>query len=390
MTMRLYYIDAYAADFSATVVSIDGDRVVLDRTAFYPTSGGQPFDVGTLGGTEVTDVVDDDTSIVHIVRDATALHVGATVSARVDWTRRFDHMQQHTGQHLLSAVFEELFGHNTVSVHFGDHSATLDLDTEILSAQRVLKAEERANTIVLENRPVNVTFEDAAIATGLRKASDRNGDIRIVTILGIDRSACGGTHVRSTGEIGPILIRRIEKTKKLVRVEFICGLRALRRARADFEALSSLSATMTTAIDELPALVAAQSFRLRVAESDRRKLGDELAHLQFRALFEAAKPGASGLRRITQQCPDIDQARALGQAAGAFSKLVFVAMAASPPAIVVAASEDSGMNAGAVLKAALTANGGRGGGSPRLAQGTVADAASLARVTQAVLEAGAS
>jgi alanyl-tRNA synthetase len=390
MTMRLYYIDAYAADFSATVVSIDGDRVVLDRTAFYPTSGGQPFDVGTLGGTEVTDVVDDDTSIVHIVRDATALHVGATVSARVDWTRRFDHMQQHTGQHLLSAVFEELFGHNTVSVHFGDHSATLDLDTEILSAQRVLKAEERANTIVLENRPVNVTFEDAAIATGLRKASDRHGDIRIVTILGIDRSACGGTHVRSTGEIGPILIRRIEKTKKLVRVEFICGLRALRRARADFEALSSLSATMTTAIDELPALVAAQSFRLRVAESDRRKLGDELAHLQFRALFEAAKPGAGGLRRITQQCPDIDQARALGQAAGAFSKLVFVAMAASPPAIVVAASEDSGMNAGAVLKAALTANGGRGGGSPRLAQGTVADAASLARVTQAVLEAGAS
>lgn len=388
--MRLYYIDAYAADFSATVVSIDGDRVVLDRTAFYPTSGGQPFDVGTLGGTEVTDVVDDDTSIVHIVRDATALHVGATVSARVDWTRRFDHMQQHTGQHLLSAVFEELFGHNTVSVHFGDHSATLDLDTEILSAQRVLKAEERANTIVFENRPVNVTFEDAAIATGLRKASDRNGDIRIVTILGIDRSACGGTHVRSTGEIGPILIRRIEKTKKLVRVEFICGLRALRRARADFEALSSLSATMTTAIDELPALVAAQSFRLRVAESDRRKLGDELAHLQFRALFEAAKPGAGGLRRITQQCPDIDQARALGQAAGAFSKLVFVAMAASPPAIVVAASEDSGMNAGAVLKAALTANGGRGGGSPRLAQGTVADAASLARVTQAVLEAGAS
>lgn len=388
--MRLYYTDAYAADFSATVVSIDGDRVVLDRTAFYPTSGGQPFDVGALGGTEVTDVVDDDTSIVHIVRDAAALHVGATVSARVDWTRRFDHMQQHTGQHLLSAVFAELFGHKTVSVHFGDHSATLDLDTEILSAQRVLKAEERANAIVFENRPVNVTFEDAATATGLRKVSDRNGDIRIVTIEGIDRNACGGTHVRSTGEIGPIVIRRIEKTKKLVRVEFICGFRALKRARADFEALLSLSATMTTAIDELPTLVAAQSDRLRVAESDRRKLGDELARLQFRELYEAATPGTGGIRRITQQCPDIDQARALGQAAGAFSKLVFVATAASPPAIVVAASEDSGVNAGAVVKAALTANGGRGGGSPRLAQGTVADAASLSCVTQAVLEAGAS
>jgi alanyl-tRNA synthetase len=389
MTQRLYYTDAYAAEFSATVVTVDGNRVVLDRTAFYPTSGGQPFDIGMLGGTEVTDVVDDDASIVHVVRDAASLRVGATVVGRVDWTRRFDHMQQHTGQHLLSAVFEELFGHKTVSVHFSDDSATLDLDTEILAAQRVMKAEERANAIVFDNRPVSVAFEDAATAAGLRKVSDRSGEIRIVTIEGIDRSACGGTHVRSTGEIGPVVIRRIEKTKKQVRVEFICGFRALRRARADFEALSSLSATMTTAIDELPALVAAQSERLRAAESDRRKFGEELARYQFRELFEAAAAGADGMRRITHQSADIDHARALGQAAGAFSKLVFVATTASPPTIVAATSEDSGVNAGAVLKAALTVNGGRGGGSPRLAQGTVADAATLARVAQAVLEAGA-
>jgi alanyl-tRNA synthetase len=389
MTQRLYYTDAYAAEFSATVVTVDGNRVVLDRTAFYPTSGGQPFDIGMLGGTEVTDVVDDDASIVHVVRDAASLRVGATVVGRVDWTRRFDHMQQHTGQHLLSAVFEELFGHKTVSVHFSDDSATLDLDTEILAAQRVMKAEERANAIVFDNRPVSVAFEDAATAAGLRKVSDRSGEIRIVTIEGIDRSACGGTHVRSTGEIGPVVIRRIEKTKKQVRVEFICGFRALRRARADFEALSSLSATMTTAIDELPALVAAQSERVRAAESDRRKLGEELARYQLRELYEAAAPGADGIRRIAHKSADIDHARALGQAAGAFSKLVFVATTASPPTIVAATSEDSGVNAGAVLKAALTVNGGRGGGSPRLAQGTVADAATLARVAQAVLEAGA-
>ena len=386
MTVRLYYTDAYTAEFSATVLSIDGDRVVLDCTAFYPTSGGQPFDLGKLGAAEVTNVVDDDERIVHFVRDVGALRVGATVEGHVDWTRRFDHMQQHTGQHLLSAVFDELFGHKTVSVHFGGDSATLDLDTEILSIQRVLKAEERANAIVFENRTVGVSFEDAGTAAGLRKVSDRSGEIRIVTIDGVDRSACGGTHVRSTGEIGPVVIRRIEKTKKQVRVEFICGFRALRRARADFEVLSELSATMTTAIDELPALVALQSAKLRAAESDRRKLSDELARFQFRALYDAAVPGADGVRRITHQSNGVDEARALGQAAGAFSKVVFVATAASPPAIVAAASEDSGVNVGAVLKAALLANGGRGGGSPRLAQGTVADAAMLARVAQAVFE----
>ena len=389
MTERLYYTDAYAAEFSATVLRVDENRVVLDRTAFYPTSGGQPFDVGTLGGTEVTDVVDDDGSVVHVVGDASSLRVGATVAGRVDWTRRFDHMQQHTGQHLLSAVFEELFGHKTLSVHFGDESATLDLDTEILAAQRVVKAEERANAIVFENRPIGVTFEDAATAAGLRKESERSGEIRIVTIEGIDRSACGGTHVRSTGEIGPVVIRRIEKTKKCVRVEFICGVRSLRRARADFEILSSISATMTTAIDELPALVAAQSGKLRAADSERRKLAEELARYQVGELYEATATGVDGIRRIVHQCADIDQARALGQAAGLFSKLVFVASVASPPAIVAAASDDSGVNAGAVLKTALTANGGRGGGSPRLAQGTVADATALARVAQAVVEAGA-
>jgi alanyl-tRNA synthetase len=386
MTLRLYYTDAYAAEFSATVIFIDGDRVVLDRTAFYPTSGGQPFDIGRIGGTEVTDVVDDDERIVHLVRDASALRVGATVEGRVDWTRRFDHMQQHTGQHLLSAVFEELFGHKTVSVHFGDDGATLDLDTEMLSAQRVLRAEERANAIVFENRVVGVSFEDAATAAGLRKASDRSGEVRIVTIEGLDRSACGGTHVRSTGEIGPVIIRRVEKTKRQVRVEFLCGFRALRRARADFEVLSELSATMTTAIDELPALVAAQSETLRAAESDRRKLGDELARVQFRALYDSAVPDADGFRRIRKESADIDEARALGQAAGAFSKLLFVATAASPPAIIAAASEDSGLNIGAILKAALIANGGRGGGSPRLAQGTVADSVMLARVARAVVE----
>jgi alanyl-tRNA synthetase len=387
MTTRLYYTDAYTTEFTATVVSVDGGRVVLDRTAFYPTSGGQPFDVGVIGGATVTDVIDDDHRIVHVVRGGDDLHAGATTSARVDWTRRFDHMQQHTGQHLLSAVFEELFGHKTVSVHFGDDSATLDLDVEMLADQRVLKAEARANALVFENRLVTVSFEDAATATGLRKASDRSGEIRIVSIDGIDRSACGGTHVRTTGEIGPITIRRVEKSKKNVRVEFLCGFRALRRARTDFMALSALSAAMTTSIDELPALVASQSEKLHAAESARRKLAEEVARYQCRELYDAAQPAADGMRRIVRACDSLDEARSLAQAAGSFASVLFVGTVASPPTIVAAASEDSRINTGAILKNALNANGGRGGGSPRLAQGTVPDSAALAATVAALTAA---
>jgi len=199
MTERLYYTDAYLAAFDANVVATSDDRmrVYLDATAFYPTSGGQPHDVGTLGGVAVVDVVDETDRIAHVL--AQPLGPSSSLAARVDWKRRFDHMQQHTGQHLLSAVFEDLFGQKTLSVHFGPDYATLDLDTDAVSREQLVAAERRANDVVLENRPVTIAFEDAATASELRKASDRAGSIRIVTIEGIDRSACGGTHVRSTG-----------------------------------------------------------------------------------------------------------------------------------------------------------------------------------------------
>src|SRR3954469_11520675 len=161
MTNRLYYTDAYRATFTANVVgrSDDGLRVYLDDTAFYPTSGGQPHDLGTLGGVDVVDVIDEDDRIVHVL--SSALAGDAPIKGAVDWTRRFDHMQQHTGQHLLSAVFEDLFGAKTASVHFGDATSTVDIETDSMSPQSIEKAERRANTIVAENRPVSVSFEDA-------------------------------------------------------------------------------------------------------------------------------------------------------------------------------------------------------------------------------------
>ena len=386
MTERLYYSDSYLGDFTATVTQVDGLRVYLDRTAFYPTSGGQPFDIGTLGGARVVDVIDEDSRIAHVLSAPPTFTSGAAIEGKVDWTRRFDHMQQHTGQHLLSAVFEELFGYKTVSVHFGEVTSTLDLDTDMLSRDRVGRAERRANEIVLENRSVYVALENATSATGLRKLSDRVGEIRVVTIENADRSACGGTHVRATGEIGPVAIRRIEKSKKFMRVEFLCGWRALTRAHADFEALTAMATALTTSADELPALVIAQATALREAEGDRRKLGDEMARFRLRDLHAVTEPDNVGVRRLSARAISMDELRSLAQAAAALPLTLFVGTVARPPAIAFAASEDTGINAGAVLKAALGVHNGRGGGSPRVAQGTVENANALELVERTLLD----
>jgi alanyl-tRNA synthetase len=388
VTVRLYYTDSYLAEFTARVVSTDGTRVYLDRTAFYPTSGGQAHDLGALGGMRVADVVDEESRVAHVLESPATFAPGTEVSAAIDWPRRFDHMQQHTGQHLLSALFDERFGYKTVSVHFGPESSTLDLDTESLAAGRTAEVEQRANQAVLENREVGVTFEDAATAAGLRKPSDRTGGLRVVSIEGLDRSACGGTHVRSTCEIGPVVIRRVEKTKKLSRVEFLCGWRAIRRARADFDSLARMAATMTASIDDLPALVESQAASLRAADAGHRKLADEVAQYRARELHDAAHPDASGMRRIADRTSSMDELRAIAQAMSRLPRVLFAGTVTSPPAVVFAASQDSGVNAGAVLKGALALRGGRGGGSPSVAQGSATDPASLDAVVADLLQTG--
>ncbi len=379
-TERLYYTDAYCTRFSATVVDATdgGTRVYLDRSAFYPTSGGQPFDLGTLGGVAVRDVVDEDDRVAHLL--AAPLAPGTTVEGEVDWARRFDLMQQHTAQHLLSAIFADRYGWPTVSVHFGDESATLDLDVGQVDAAVLREAERQANAIVTENRPVVVSFEDAATATGLRKATERTGTLRIVSITGLDRSACGGTHVRHTGEIGVILLRKVERVKKQVRIEFLAGGRAVRRARQDQELLATLAAGFSAGADEVPALVEGQRAQLKEAEALRRALVEQLAGYRLRELHAGTTPDAAGLRRLSYTAQPGDDLRALGQAATQLAGTVFLATSDAPPTILLATSADSGVDAGAVLKAALSAAGGRGGGSPRLAQGTVPDAAALAAV----------
>ena len=348
MTERLYYTDSYGREFQARVVerSADGRTVYLDRTLFYPSSGGQPFDLGSIAGVAVVDVVDEEDRIAH--RLAAPLATDGEVKGEIDWTRRFDHMQQHSGQHLLSAVFEELFSLHTVSFHLGAESATIDLEGGPVEPRTVLEAERRANQLVAENRAMDVRFEDASEAQGLRKPSGREGMLRIVSIDGLDRSACGGTHVRTTGEIGPILLRRTEKIRQSVRVEFVCGGRAVRRARADFEALSNIAQLFSAPLDEVAPLVAVQLEAAKAGEKDAAEAGTRagrvsgqgtLCRHRTRSGRHAARPPTARSRQPGRP------ARSRPELHGE-SKGIFVATLQDPPSVLLAASSDSGIDAG--------------------------------------------
>ncbi len=378
MTQRLYYTDAYARVFDARIVdrANDGRTIYLDRTAFYPTSGGQLFDIGTLAGVVVTDVVDEGERIAHIL--ASPAPAGDTIRGEIDWTRRYDHMQQHTGQHVLSAIFADRFSLHTVSVHFSAGSSTLDLDAENVPHDTLVIAERLANAAIAKNRPVSVTFEDGAAVQGLRRAPARDGELRVVTIDKLDRSACGGTHVRTTGEIGAILIRRIERVRKTTRVEFLCGMRAVRAARADHELLAELSQALGVAPAELAASVKAQREELRAAQAARREVSCELDGYRARERYDAAVPEADGRRRIVvrRETGTVEELRGLAQAVIALGNVLFIGALATPPTLVVASTE-GGIDAGSVLRRALVAAGGKGGGNARIAQGTAPSASAV-------------
>src|SRR5215469_520963 len=262
MTERLYYHDSFLYDFDAHVlesISREGRHaIVLDRTAFYPTSGGQVHDLGLLvaEGKQIAvgDVADEeDGRILHFT--AEPLAAGAAVHGAIDSARRLDHIQQHSGQHVLSAAFIQLFNMPTVSFHMGEESCTIDLETSGLSSAQAQKAELLANEVIAEDRPVSIRFVplEEARQLGLRKLPPKQtGDLRLIDITDFDLTACGGTHVRATGQIGSILLRKIEKVKQGVRVEFVCGLRAVNTARRDYNTLTEAAALYSSHIYDVP------------------------------------------------------------------------------------------------------------------------------------------
>ncbi len=388
MTRRLYYDDSYLTEFAARPVEVadGGLRVYLDQTCFYPASGGQPNDLGELSGCPVVDVLDEGERVGHVLETPLAQSSGE-LRGRIDWPRRFEHMQQHTGQHLLSAVMMELFGFETVSFHLGSEVSTIDLRTPSLTAEQMLEAERRSNEVVFENRPVSVSYVDAAEAEGLRKPSERGGELRIVSIDALDRSACGGTHVRTTGEVGPVLLRKTEKIRGDLRLEFLCGGRAVRRARADFDALTQVARVFSCSLEEVPSLVDQQQARLREAERTNRRLAGELATRLGAELYDAASPAADGFRRHLHRVeaePLDDAVRAMAQSFISRPGAVFCASSDAPPSVLLACSAGSGLHAGNLLRAALAPHGGRGGGSATMAQGSVPSKDALEQVTRAL------
>jgi alanyl-tRNA synthetase len=380
-TARLYYDDALLARFSATVTQVrdDGRVVYLDRTAFYPTSGGQPHDMGTVADVAVIDVVDEDTRVAHHLAEPLGLPAGAMVVGQVHMVRRVDHMQQHTAQHLLSALLSDEYGWPTVSVHFGDVSSTVDVSGVDGIAIDVLEhIEHRANVLALGNHAVTVSYEDAADATGLRKPSDRDGTIRIVSIEGLDRSACGGTHVSRTGEIGAILLRRAERTRGHTRIEFVAGHRAVQRARIDADLLSRAARPLSAAPADLPLLVEQQLTRVGELERERKRLLADVAAFEAQGLWRAADPDANAVRRISKTVTGaVKDAEPLVQQLLSLGSCLVVVTNAETGGVLLATTPDTGIDAGQTLRAALQAAGGRGGGSPRVAQGAVASPSAL-------------
>lgn len=393
MTLRLYYTDPYCREFEATVERVeerDGRTVVwLDRTAFYPTSGGQPYDTGVLDSRRVLLVADEeDGGVAHVVDGA--IERGRSVHGTIDWPRRFDHMQQHTGQHVLSAAFDKLFGARTVSFHLGGDVSTIDLQRE-LSPSDIAAAESEANRIVWENRPVTIRFAtpEEASRLPLRKEPAREGSLRLIDVDGFDLSACGGTHVSRTGAIGIIGVTSWERFKGGQRLEFVCGGRALRR----FRALRDLNASAVRLLSILPEELPDAIERLQAEAKDQRRsfaaLQQEVA--RYRADELAASAVAAPKGRLVVQALESDAAGLKALAAAVAAKrgyLVVLVSAWRPALLVVARSEDVDVAANRVVAEMTSKFGGRGGGRPDLAQagGLDADPATILQEAKSFLE----
>jgi len=290
MTVRLYYTDSYLKSFNARITEMvetgNGFRVILDETAFYPESGGQPPDKGTLNGVPVENVQEDEAgNVVHLV----SKKLNETlVKGEIDFECRFDHMQHHTGQHILSGAFHRLYRLKTVGFHMGPDTCTIDLDTSAINSEHLSTVVRQANAVVWENRVVRIGFYDTMETDkiGLRKPTKRRGEIRVVEIEDFDRSACGGTHVGRTGEVGMIFVPKTERMKGNVRVHFVCGGKAYRLWENEHDVLSRLSASTTTGYRELPQKIERLIQTTKQLEKDCVKLKNQLLEEKVPALIQ--------------------------------------------------------------------------------------------------------
>lgn len=393
MTDRLYYHDSFLYDFDAEVRDVaetPRPAVILDRTAFYPTSGGQVFDTGVISTEDaklkVTEVADtEDGRIVHYLEAPLKdIKPGTRIHGQIDATRRRDHMQQHSGQHVLSAAFVRLFDMPTVSFHMADDYCSIDLDTTNLAKDQLEQAERLANEIIFENRPVDIRFvtRDEAGKLGLRKLPPAERDeLRIIDIRDWDVSACGGTHVSQTGQIGCILLRKVEKVRQGYRVEFVAGQRAVATARHDFATLTETAALFSAHIYDVPQQAAKALDAIKSLRKQSEQSQEELAEAQAAAILaETSESGGRKLVVRTFSDREMNSLKLLAQKLVRLAPNVVVLLgsAAAQPSLVFAQSAGQPFDMGALMKQIMTRFAGRGGGSKDMAQGGLSDAAAIA------------
>jgi alanyl-tRNA synthetase len=393
MTDRLYYHDSFLYDFDAEIREVHATprpAIILDRTAFYPTSGGQVFDTGsiTLGSEQVhvTEVADsEDGRVVHYLEAPVKdIKPGTRVHGLIDATRRRDHMQQHSGQHVLSAAFIRLFNYPTVSFHMADDYCSIDLDPPTLTKDQVEAAERLANEIILENRPVDIRFvtRDEAATLGLRKLPPAERDqLRLIDIHDFDLTACGGTHVSQTGQIGSVLLRKTERVRQGWRVEFVAGLRTVATARRDFVTLTESATLFSSHIYDVPQQIRKSLEEIRTLRKQAEQSQEELASAQATALLAEA-PETNGRKLVVRSFGDRELAfiKLLAQrlTRTSFNTVALLGTTSPQPSLVFAQSAGQPFDMGTLLKQTLAKLGGRGGGSKDMAQGGLPDAEKIA------------
>lgn len=406
MTDRLYYRDSFLHEFEGEitevvpVADINGRHgVYLDRTAFYPTSGGQVYDTGWIssaGSSAKVPVVEvaetEDGRVVHYIEADKAPLQGTRIRGLIDPVRRRDHMQQHSGQHVLSAAFIRLFNLPTVSFHMGEDACSIDLDTPTLTAKQVEETEALANQIVQENRPVEIKFvtQSAAQEMGLRKPPRTDKDeLRLINIQDFDLSACGGTHVQNTGQIGCILLRKTERVRQGWRVEFVCGQRAVATARLDYTALTEAAALYSGHIRDVPQQVRKFQEEVRSANKAGERLLEELAELHAARLLAEVTPinGRKVIARVNKE-RDLAFIRLLAQKLTRLELNVVALLGSEAGQISLVFAQSKGMpfDMGALLKETLAKLGGRGGGSKDMAQGGLPGAEGLEAALEALAQ----
>ncbi len=381
MALKLYYEDAYLQSFSADIVKQEKDEngreyLVLTQTAFYPTGGGQPHDTGTINGQKVIDVEEDNGEIRHYLDKTFAADSPSEVIGQIAWERRFDHMQQHAGQHILSAAFDQLFQYRTVSFHLGQEVLTIDLDTENLTAEEAMKVEELANQMILENRPIEtkwVTAEEVS-QYPLRKETKVKENIRLVIIPDYDYNGCGGTHPKATGEVRAIKILNWERQKQKIRVQFVCGERVLRQFGQKQSILLELTRLLNAPEQDMPAAVQKLLDASKETEKALERAHEQLLAYEAKELQSESKPFAHSevyLARVfeNRSIQELQKLARLIAAANERANVFFAAENGDRLQVVFARGAACTLNMKSLLGEALGLINGKGGGNDTFAQG---------------------